>query len=148
MWSWANYLEASAAEQGRPVLAINLDESPVPAVVTHTAGNVPRAAHGRQAAAAAPEPALPEPTQPVRKGTDRQNFTLLATICSESQLQPLMPQVLLGKRKLLSAGAWLALQEDLPDNVYVKHNDTGWNSEALLVQRAGSGSRGSPRPGE
>ena len=134
MWSWANYLEASAAEQGRPVLAINLDESPVPAVVTHTAGNAPRDARGRQAAAASPEPALPEPTQPVRKGRVRQNFTLVATICSESRLQPLMPQVLLGKRELLTAGAWLALQEDLPDNVYVKHNDTGWNSEALLVQ--------------
>ena len=134
VWSWANYLEASAAEQGRPVLAINLDESSVPAVVTHALGNVPRAARGRHAAAGAPEAALPEPTQPVRKGADRQNFTLVATICSESWLQPLMPQVLLGKCKLLSARAWLALQEDLPDNVYVKHNATGWNSEAILVQ--------------
>ena len=101
-------MEASAAEQGRPVLAINLDESPVPAVATHTAGNVPRDARGRQAAAASPEPALPEPTQPVRKGTDRQNFTLVAMICSESWLQPLMPQVLLGKRKLLIADAGIA----------------------------------------
>ena len=29
---------------------------------------------------------------------------------------------------------WRSLQEDLPDNAYVKYNATGWNSEAVLVE--------------
>ena len=104
---------------------MNLDESSIPAVFSHLKGSVALAAAARGTA--------DEVTQPVPKGVDRQFFTLAAIICSESALQPLMPQVILAPQALLRADNWRSLQEDLPDNAYVKYNATGWNSESVLV---------------
>ena len=126
VWAWSNYLERCAEADGRRVLAMNLDESSLPAIFSHLKGNVARAAAAQDGAA--------ELTQPVPKGVNRQRFTLVAIICSESALQPLMPQVILAPQTLLQAGTWASLQEGLPDNAYVKHNATGWNSEGVLVE--------------
>ena len=126
VWAWSNYLERCAEADGRRVLAMNLDESSLPAIFSHLKGNVARAAAARGGAA--------ELTQPVPKGVNRQRFTLVAIICSESALQPLMPQVILAPQTLLQAGTWASLQEGLPDNAYVKHNATGWNSAGVLVE--------------
>ena len=119
-------MERCAAAQGRRLLAMNLDESSIPAVFSHLKGNGALAAAARGTA--------DEVTQPVPKGVDRQFFTLAAIICSESALQPLMPQGILAPQALLRAENWRSLQEDLPDNAYVKYNATGWNSESVLVE--------------
>ena len=108
------------------MLALNLDETSISAIFTRLRGNVAEARETRGAAA--------EVTQPVPKGLDRQCFTLVAIICSDSAMQPLMPQVILAPQALLRVETWCALQSGLPDNAYVKHNATGWNSEGVLVE--------------
>ena len=108
------------------MLALNLNETSISAIFTRLRGNVAEARETRGAAA--------EVTQPVPKGLDRQCFTLVAIICSESAMQPLMPQVILAPQALLRVETWCALQHGLPDNAYVKHNATGWNSEGVLVE--------------
>ena len=118
-------MERCAIASGRRVLALNLDETNIPAVFTHLRGNV--------VAAGAAQRGAEEAMQPVSKGLDRQTFTLVAIICSESALQPLLPQVILASKALLLMDTWDDLQENLPDNAYVKHNATGWNNEAVLV---------------
>ena len=119
-------MERCAIASGRRVLALNLDETNIPAVFTHLRGNV--------VAAGAAQRGAEEAMQPVSKGLDRQTFTLVAIICSESALQPLLPQVILASKALLLMDTWDDLQENLPDNAYVKHNATGWNNEAVLVE--------------
>ena len=108
------------------MLALNLDETSISAIFTRLRGNVAEARETRGTAA--------EATQPVPKGLDRQCFTLVAIICSDSAMQPLMPQVILAPQALLRVETWCALQSGLPDNAYVKHNATGWNSEGVLVE--------------
>ena len=126
VWAWANYLERCAAAAGRRVLALNLDETNIPAIFTHLRGNVVARGAARRDAE--------EATQPVSKGLDRQTFTLVAIICSESALQPLLPQVILAPKALLLMDTWHELQENLPDNAYVKYNATGWNNEGVLAE--------------
>ena len=55
-------------------------------------------------------------------------FTLVALICDDASIQPLLPQVMFVAASSLPQHRLASLCEDLPDNVYVKRMPKAWNN--------------------
>ena len=98
---------------------INLDETPVPVCFTHIRGNVIR------------ESGKEVPRQSASRRDTRMYFTLIAMICSESALQALLPQIIVVGKKTLRVKDVRAVKNSLPNNVYLLHEETGWNNERI-----------------
>ena len=95
---------------------MNLDETPVPVSYAHLRGNVIRT--DRRCAA----------RQPATRADLRLYFTLVAMICTDPELQPLLPQVILVGDKVLRKQDEAAVKASLPDNVYLLRRRSGWNN--------------------
>ena len=121
-FQWANYLCDKAAEAGKLPLHVNLDETPVPICFTHLKGNVVRT---RQKCA---------PRQEATRQATRLYFTLVAIICTEPALQPLLPQVLVIGDKALRRQDEAAIRATLPHNVYLLRKRSGWNNTAIQAE--------------
>ena len=119
---WGNYLYASAIGAGKTPLLLNLDETNVPVVYVHSRGTymLDKAVEAWRRA----------PKQTASKVDQRMNFTLVAIICNDSSIQPILPQVLFVSEKCVTKTAWMSLCETLPSNVYVKRLKKGWNNGA------------------
>jgi len=68
------------------------------------------------------------PRQGATKGEMRMYFTHVAFICNEPSLQPILPQVIFVGASALTKAQFLALEAELPDNVYLKRMPKGWNN--------------------
>ena len=101
---------------GKYPLYINLDETPVPVCFTHLRGNVIRKDRRNSA------------RQPATRADTRLYFTLVAIICTEPELQPLLPQIMLVGDKALRKQDEAAIKASLPDNVYLLRQPSGWNN--------------------
>ena len=129
MWSWTNWLAAKAAESGKELLLLNLDETSIPMTFTHADGNV-----------MLQDPInhwTKPPRQRVARGLTRANFTHVGIICNDPAIQPLLPQVLFVGEKRLPATAFAAIQSQLPDNVFVKRRPKGLNNRrehAIIIR--------------
>ena len=66
--------------------------------------------------------------QPATRADTRRYFTLVAMICTEPELQPLLPQVMLVGDKALRKQDEAAVKASLPDNVYLLRRHSGWNN--------------------
>ena len=64
----------------------------------------------------------------------RATMTHVALICDDSTLQPLLPQVLVAKRHLLTKADEARIRATLPANVFLKVNPKGWNNSALTCE--------------
>ena len=61
-------------------------------------------------------------------------FTLVALICTDPELQPLLPQVILVGDKVLRKQDEAAVKACLPDNVYLLRRQAGWNTAQTQVE--------------
>ena len=104
-----------SATHKRP-LYVNLDETPIPVCFTHVRGNVIRTDRRRA------------PRQAATRADTRMYFTLVALICTDLELQPLLPQVILVGDKVLRKQDEAAVKACLPDNVYLLRRPSGWNN--------------------
>jgi hypothetical protein len=120
VWQWSRFLFKRAAAIGKKPLLLNLDETAVPVVFTSVKGTV--MVHNGPAAWRC------LPRQKATKADTRMYFTHVGIICSDSELQPLLPQVIFVGAAVLSAAQFRALQAELPNNVYVKRMPKGWNN--------------------
>ena len=102
-FQWCNYLTDQVTAIGKEPLYVNLDETPIPVCFTHVRGNVIRTVR------------LGAARQPATRSDTRLYFTLVALICTEPALQPLLPQVILVSDKALRAQDEAAVQASLPD---------------------------------
>ena len=121
-FQWCNYLTDQVTAIGKEPLYVNLDETPIPVSFTHVRGNVIRT--DRRDA----------PRQTATRSDTRLYFTLVALICTEPALQPLLPQVILVSDKALRAQDEAAVQASLPDNVYLLRRKSGWNNKETQAE--------------
>ena len=109
-------------ETDKQPLYINLDESPIPVCFTHQRGNVLRTPRRRA------------PRQPATRADSRLYFTLVAIICTDSELQPLLPQVMIVGANVLRKQDEVFVRAALPENVYVLRRQSGWNNARVQTE--------------
>lgn len=82
----------------------------------------------------------PMAVQNVTRGQRRTYFTHVAFICDQPELQPLLPQVLVGNEHTFQAGQMAAMQAACPPNVQLIRQRSSWNNSALcarIIRRLG-----------
>ena len=97
---------------GKQPLLINLYETAIPVVFTKEKSTV-MVCRGADVWRAVPR-------LRVSKADTRMYFTLVATICSNPEIQRILPQVLFVGASTIKADAYAALKANLPDNVYIR----------------------------
>ena len=120
MWQWCNWLAEEARLAGKLLLLLNLDETSIPLAFTHAEGNVMLRNSTKRWTRS--------PRQPTTRPVSRSFFTYVALICNVPEIQPLLPQILLVSSHLLSHQNNAIIQDELPQNVYVKRLTSGWNT--------------------
>ena len=114
---WAAYLREEALRKGKEILWLNLDESNISVIMKNTRGSIKRLPkRGRWRWAAKIKAKLEH---------IRQTFTYVGLICSDPEIQPLLPQVILIGEKKVSWDIMNRLWEMLPNNVFLKRKGKG-----------------------
>ena len=121
MWRWFNY-HASRCPADKVLLRLNLDETSVCLWNGDDSGNVlVRRRRGAD-----------DVRQDVRRGATRTNFTHVAIICDDPEMQPLMPQVFIGNSHTLKSGEMNTLRAMAPTNVWIIRAASAWNNGHIL----------------
>ena len=115
--------------EGRTALRINIDETSISLYQGDCKGAVLFGKRRRRRGA--------EPVQRVKKALKRTCVTHIAFICDRADLQPLMPQVVIGNCSTLQAGAWAGLLAACPANVYLVRQKSAWNNAGLFARVLG-----------
>ena len=126
-WQWWNFAE-SRAPAGKSLLRINMDETAVCLFQGNAKGTVFRDCG---------PPADGEPVQNVTRSKRRTYITHVAFICDRAELQPLMPQVLIGNCATFLQRDWAALLAGCPNNVWLVRQISSWNNSTLCARLVG-----------
>lgn len=121
-WQWYNHLEVSVPA-GKSILRINLDETSICAFQGGVAGNI-----------FSTKRRLSEPIESAPLGKRRRCLTHVALICDKPELQPLMPQILIGNESTFLVGELAALRAACPPNVRIIRQKSAWNNSLLTAQ--------------
>lgn len=120
-WQWWNYLQ-SRTPPGKCLLRVNLDET---AVCLHQGGGRGSLFVTKRQRAGLVESA------PTNKR--RCYMTHVGLICDRTDLQPLLPQVLVANEATLQAGTLAALSAACPPNVRLVRQKSSWNNGHLCA---------------
>ena len=126
MWKWFNYV-CSCVPPGQRVLRLNLDETSICLFQGGGRGNV-FVSKKRRA------------TQRASRAVRRRCLTHVGVICDQADIQPLLPQVLIGNEATFLQRSMVELRGACPANVTLLRQRSAWsNAElcAMIVQRIG-----------
>ena len=120
-WQWWNYLQ-SHVPPGKTPLRINFDETSICLFQGGGKGTVfmSRKQH--------------RPKQKVPKERSRQYMTLVAFVCDQPMIQPLLPQHLIGNEYTFPAKQLGMLRSHCPPNVRLTRQKSAWNNEKLCTE--------------
>ena len=125
-WSWNNYLETRAAYAGQQVLRINMDETPVCPFQGGGPGNILL------------ERSTGDHTRPNRmqvpKGLCRTYLTYLAFVCNDAELQPFLPQIIIGNQAVFKARDMERLQSHAPPNTFLVRAKSHWTNQEIMQE--------------
>ena len=122
-WQWWNYLVASCPAD-RTVVRLNLDETFV-SFETEQRGTIVSNTRVRSDLTT---------RRRVYRSQRRYGITHVAIICDDSSIQPLLPQVMIGRTSVLRARAMDEIHEVTSSNVCVLRTAKGWNTSATMVR--------------
>ena len=125
MWQWWN-CAASCVDPGLDILRINLDETSVCIFQGGGKGTVVcrkrRLEANRQLA------------QQVSSGRKRMCLTHIAMVCDRPDVQPVLPQVVIGNEATFKAGDMGTLRDACPGNVHLLRQKSAWNNIEVCRQ--------------
>ena len=124
-WQWCN-CAARCAAPGLTLLRINLDETSVCLFQGSSKGAV-RCSKRRQ-------DSRPEPVQRVARSKKRACLTHVALLCDGADLQPLLPQFIVGNERTFLVRDREALRAACPSNVHLVRQKSAWNNIALCAR--------------
>lgn len=75
-----------------------------------------------------------EIVQDVSRGKLRGCFTLIAMICDDASLQPLLPQILLGNEHIFQQRVLDELRPTLPSNIHLWRRPSAWATRHTMVE--------------
>ena len=120
-WQWYNYAEREALARGRGLLRVNLDETSVRLYPGRAKGAVfvsrKRLREGGG--------------QNVAKWKRRCCLTHVGLICDRPEVQPQLPQFIVGNERTLPAKRLGALRSSCPPNVTLIRQKSAWSSAVL-----------------
>ena len=120
-WQWFNACSCRVAD-GKGVLRLNLDETSLCLFQGEMKGHI---LDGRKRGRC-------EPTQKVSQGKRRCCLTHVGLVCDRSDIQPLLPQVLVGTEATFKASEMSRLVAASPPNVHLVRQRSAWNNAALM----------------
>ena len=123
-WQWCNFLE-SLAPAGKQVVRINLDETCCRLCTEATKGGV---AVGRNRSRK--EALIGE--HKASLSARRSAVTLVASVCDDTEIQALLPQVILGNERVLSKGEAHRINAEPDARVYCLRLKSGWVNKEIL----------------
>lgn len=109
--------------EGKAILRVNLDETSVCLFQGDRKGTVFVKRKRRQS----------EPVQKVARGKRRCCLTHVAMVCDSTEIQPKLPQVVIGNTHTFKAGAFAELQASCPPNVTLVRQKSAWNNSSLCA---------------
>ena len=119
LWQWWN-CAASHVLPGFVMLRINLDETSI----SFFQGNGKGAVAFRKRKQSPSE----EPVQSVARSTKRSCLTHIGLVCDRPDLQPRLPQVIIGNEHQFQAREMPALMAACPPNVHLIRQKSAWNN--------------------
>ena len=122
-WQWFNYYSREV-QPGKQILRINLDETSVCLFQGDRKGTV--FVHKKRLRE-------DEPVQRIPRWKRRCCLTHIAVICDSPELQPLMPQVLVGNEATFLSSGLAALRAACPGNVRLVRQKSAWNNAGLCA---------------
>lgn len=123
-WQWFNYY-SSQLPVGKRMLRINLDETSLCLFQGHSKGTV---------FASKKRPRDGEPVQNVPTRKRRCCLTHIGLVCDVPELQPLLPQFIVGNEATFLVRDFVALQALCPANIVLVRQKSAWNNEFLCAQ--------------
>jgi len=128
MWTWSNFLHGTTAP-GMCSVHINFDETSVCLFQGSKSGHMVRAALARRRSGDAL-------TRDVKRGEARTNFTHVAFICDDPDIQVLLPQVIIVGEKTMPAQTAADVVETVPPPCVLLRCRNAWVTEDTMVQIA------------
>jgi len=122
-WQWWNYC-CARLPAGKACVKINLDETSVCLFQGDSKGNV----------FVNKKRLRDEPVQTIPRWKKRCYLTHVAFACDRPDVQPLLPQVIIGNEATLQAADVAALQASCPSNVRLVRQKSAWNNEVLCAR--------------
>ena len=130
-WQWCNFL-GSLAPAGKQVVRINLDETCCRLCLEATKGAV---AVGRNRSRK--EALIGE--HKASLSARRMAVTLVASVCDDTEIQALLPQVILGNERVLSKGEAHRINAEPDACVYCVRQKSGWVNKDPVEDHASYG---------
>jgi hypothetical protein len=120
VWQWYNFAESVAAARGRRILRVNLDETAVKLYPGRSRGSLfvsqKRLRDGGG--------------QRLPKWKQRCCLTHVALVCDRTDVQPVLPQYVIGNERTLLVRNMGVLRGDCPSNVRILRQQSAWNNAA------------------
>lgn len=123
MWQWWNFC-AAQIPGGKSVLKINVDETSICLFQGNVKGNI---------LFSKKRPRDEEPVQRMPRSRRRCCLTHVAFVCDQPELQPVLPQVIVGNEVALPARSMAALRAACPANVRLVRQKSAWNNMNLMA---------------
>ena len=126
-WQCARYCHDEILREEKHPLLINIDESPMPLVYANAMGNILRGLgpHADR---------CKEPRRGASRQEQRVHYTFVAMICNNHEIQKLLPQVIIVPQRILPIAAWTAIDNELPENVYLARQPSMWVNATLYAK--------------
>ena len=129
LFKWCNFAREFRRPAGKPVLAVNLDESSIPLYAKPSKGYVIFGTQGRRAVLRrGPGPCL---------SMRRSSISLIATVCDDPAVQAQLPQVFVSNMHVLTKADIAYLNDRSSPNHFFLHRKSSWVNAELLVEIVG-----------
>ena len=126
MWTWSNFLHAHVAPGLRP-LRINFDETAVRYFQEARQGHLTEKAKRLRGTPRSL-------TRPAPKGETRAMMSLAAFVCDDAEVQPLLPQVLVANKRLLTQAEMVEAMAALPAGVHIWREEKAWTTSEIMIR--------------
>jgi len=123
-WTWSNFLHAQTSDTSP--LCINIDETNVRLFPEQGAGYVSSKASNMKRS---PRSLV----YSCSRGTTRSSLSYVCMITDDVSIQPLLPQVLMVSKTVVSVKDVSIVKETLPGNIILWHGDSSWTSTAKMT---------------
>ena len=105
------------------MLRLNLDETSVKLIAPCAQGHIVRQRQHSES----------KLRHPATRRQLRTSLTFVATICDDTSIQPVLPQIILGSEKVLTLSMLRSVRPSLQSNVALLRSKNGWMTAGLLV---------------
>ena len=119
-WQWYRRLLHNLSEAGETALRLNLDETSI--VLSHDGqkGVVTRTNH---------KDVVFVPKTSAKRGS----LTYAALVCDDQQVQPILPQMIIGNEHVLRVRDMQEMEAQVPHNVFLVRAKSSWITMELMV---------------